>query len=37
MLRADAKGEFILFLPLAEDLREGKVWKARGFWVYETP
>ncbi|KAI4684277.1 hypothetical protein J4E81_009157 [Alternaria sp. BMP 2799] len=38
MLREDTKGErYILFLPLAEDLREGKGWKERGFWVNETP
>ncbi|KAI4653127.1 uncharacterized protein J4E79_008640 [Alternaria viburni] len=37
MLRADAKGEYILVLPLPEDLREGKGWKERGFWVNETP
>jgi len=37
MLRADAKGEYILALPLPEDLRVGKGWKERGFWVNETP
>ncbi|KAI4640643.1 hypothetical protein J4E93_008233 [Alternaria ventricosa] len=37
MLRADAKGEYILFLPLPDDLRMGKGWKERGFWVNETP
>ena len=37
MLRADAKGEFILCLPLPDDLRVGKGWKERGFWVNETP
>jgi len=38
MLREDTKVErYILFLPLAEDLREGKGWKERGFWVNEMP
>ncbi|KAI4606129.1 hypothetical protein J4E80_010337 [Alternaria sp. BMP 0032] len=36
MLRADAKGEYILCLPLPEYLRVGKGWKERGFWVNET-